>query len=685
MRRRALLLGAAVGWAGVVGLLTFCQPADRTDTGAASAPAADSTGSATTRYAFANQNPHAGYVGAEACAPCHQQIYHDFKQTGKGRAFGRPKPGEGPERIGGPRSVVYDRFSDRYYRAEWRGPALYVVEWQLAPNGRDTTHYRAERADYVIGSGNQTRSFLMERAGYFYELPITWYSAKQLWDLSPGYENGHNTGFSRTVGEQCLGCHNSRNQFVPNSVNQFARVGDGMSCESCHGPGAPHLAKWQGRSEELESRSQEPGARRDALAHSLLAPRSSLLDSSIVNPARLPVTAQLDVCRQCHLEGVTVEKAGRHLTDYRPGLRLADFADVFIPAKPGADATHFGFASHAERLQLSRCFITSSGKLTCSTCHNPHQPLGPRPMATYNQQCQTCHKPEACGAAHGARLAVGNDCVKCHMARSGTTDIPHVSSRDHLIRRKLSQDAAPAPDAAKLKSQLVVLRSFTVSDDSAADERARAVAAMLYFEQQESNPAYLQAVRGAVSQLELAQRLKYAWLAHDPTAVGSALASLRPDQLTDPYAAYYAGQLGKLQGARPDAWLARAVALAPANADLRFEQAAALAEGGDRPAAEAAYRELLRLQPWHKRALLNLGYLRLLQGDYPDALKLTREAKRQDPTYALAWENEANIELQQGHVPQALHLLDELVRRFPAQASKYRELQARIRAAAARN
>ena len=109
------------------------------------------------------------------------------------------------------------------------------------------------------------------------------------------------------------------------------------------------------------------------------------------------------------------------------------------------------------------------------------------------------------------------------------------------------------------------------------------------------------------------------------------------------------------------------------------EQARAAA--GDVSGAEAAYRDLLRLQPWNRRALLNLGYQRLLAGDYADALRLTRAAQHQDPTYALAYENEANIYLQQGDAPAALRLLSNLEKRFPAQAPKYQALAARVRAA----
>ena len=158
-------------------------------------------------------------------------------------------------------------------------------------------------------------------------------------------------------------------------------------------------------------------------------------------------------------------------------------------------------------------------------------------------------------------------------------------------------------------------------------------------------------------------------------------AALALAAVSNPYSAYYVGQLRRQQGQPYVPWLARAVALAPANPDFRYELAAARAATGDAPGAEAAYRELLALQPWNRRALLNLGYQRLLARDYADALRLTRAAQHQDPTYALAYENEANIYLQQGDAPAALRVLTSLEQRFPAQAGKYRALAARVRAA----
>src|SRR5258708_2846057 len=61
---------------------------------------------------------------------------------------------------------------------------------------------RREEMPYTIGSGSQTRSYLYQRDGFLFESPITWFSEKSRWDLSPGYENSL-THFHRPIEPRC--------------------------------------------------------------------------------------------------------------------------------------------------------------------------------------------------------------------------------------------------------------------------------------------------------------------------------------------------------------------------------------------------------------------------------------------------------------------------------------------------
>ena len=64
--------------------------------------------------------------------------------------------------------------------------------------------------DYFVGSNSAGRSFVTEREGYLFELPVTWYAQRKIWDASPGYESDREIRLTRAVEPTCLWCHASR-------------------------------------------------------------------------------------------------------------------------------------------------------------------------------------------------------------------------------------------------------------------------------------------------------------------------------------------------------------------------------------------------------------------------------------------------------------------------------------------
>jgi len=322
------------------------------------------------------------YVGDQVCASCHADIHTAYQKTWKAHSLLPVTPAlERIEDFSAP--PAYDPHRDFYYWARWESDSLYIYEARL--RGRDTLYLRRERVDFTIGSGHQTRSYLLWRGGYLYEAPLTWYVAKKRWDLSPGYHDGQNSRFSREIQPSCLACHASGFRPVPNTYNRYTEVGGPLGCESCHGPASKHV--------------QNPA-----------------------DPAyhwhRWPADRQMDVCSRCHLEGITVQKRPR----FHPGDTLAQWAAIFLPEK--ADLGAFGIASHVERLKRSKCF--QLGQASCLTCHHPHPTT---PVPTYEARCQSCHTTGCKNPAHPT-----TGCVSCHMPRDTTIDIPHVRFTDHYIR-----------------------------------------------------------------------------------------------------------------------------------------------------------------------------------------------------------------------------------------------------------
>jgi hypothetical protein len=137
---------------------------------------------------------------------------------------------------------------------------------------------------------------------------ITWYSRKQKWDLSPCYEKD-NLHFERFIKPACLFCHSNRFDHVAGTENRYRPpnfMGHAIGCERCHGPGELHVRT-------PERLSDEP--------------------PNIVNPARLQPALREAVCQQCYLQGdIRIVRAGRSLSDYRPGLPLSSVESVFVKA-----------------------------------------------------------------------------------------------------------------------------------------------------------------------------------------------------------------------------------------------------------------------------------------------------------------------------------------------------------------
>ncbi len=52
---------------------------------------------------------------------------------------------------------------------------------------------------YLIGSGRYCRSYVVEVDGFLQESPLTWYTAKRQWGLSPGYDFAQHWSFERPI------------------------------------------------------------------------------------------------------------------------------------------------------------------------------------------------------------------------------------------------------------------------------------------------------------------------------------------------------------------------------------------------------------------------------------------------------------------------------------------------------
>lgn len=365
---------------------------------------------------YLNHNDTVQYVGIDACKNCHYEIYQSFIRTGMGKSFKRALESKSAANFHQVKPV-YDSFKDLYYIPFTISDSMYVKEFRLGKN-KDTVFSRTQKIDYIVGSGQHTNSHLYQVNGYLYQIPITWYVQKKIWGLAPGFEGGHNVRFSRAIEMECMSCHNALPQNDKRASNKYISIPEGINCERCHGPGSLHVfEKTQGH----------------------LIDTSKQMDPTIINPRRLSRQQQIDICQRCHLQGNTVLKEGKSFSDFRPGMKLNDFMEVYNPHYKGRD-DEFIMASHAQRLQQSQCYIKSvnpsdeSKKFTCISCHNPHVSVKETGAQVFNQSCMQCHSKQNCKESLLNRNRLQDNCVQCHMPISGTSDIPHVSIHDHRIQ-----------------------------------------------------------------------------------------------------------------------------------------------------------------------------------------------------------------------------------------------------------
>ena len=357
----------------------------------------------------------AGYVDTATCRSCHHRIYDEYQKTTMGRAFYLPDPEKMVEDWSENNSYYHEP-SQRQYEMTRRGDKFYVRRYQLDAQGR-RIHHLEKQVTHVMGSGARARSYIHQTPnGRMVELPISWYAQENSWGMAPGYDKPDHAGFTRIITNRCMFCHNG----YPFSAMKADRPGwdhdpsfigeipMGIDCQRCHGPGEEHI--------------------REAYNPTSL----ERVRKTITNPARLGAERQLDICMQCHLETPfrtpkSVLRFGRSFYSYRPGEPLSDYIVHFDYEEGTGHEDDFLIVSAAYRLRKSACFQQSS-KMTCTTCHDPHESLPPSERAAhYRQVCLGCHEVES----HFQSA----DCTDCHMPARRTKDVVRVVMTDHFIQR----------------------------------------------------------------------------------------------------------------------------------------------------------------------------------------------------------------------------------------------------------
>jgi Flp pilus assembly protein TadD len=392
------------------------------------------------------------FIGAERCAECHRPEADAWRTSTHARAGGAP----GRVEVIAPFDGTPLRFADAEVIPRSSGGRFSFTVRQSGADDRVLT------VDGVVGGGHMqgggTQGFLTRYAdGTWRFLPFD-YSRQQATWFCNTIARG-NRGWvpvtpalaitdcvdwppSRVIGDEprfsnCQSCHGSQIRVSLDTSARAYRTGIqslGIDCESCHGPGAPHLA-----------RLRDPAA----VARGEVGMRAL---------ATLSKDQSLGTCWQCHALKDQLRPG------YSSGLTLAEFYSIRLPQLgdeaflPDGRVRTFAYQ---EGHRYSDCY--RNGGMTCTSCHDPHSQQyrdvtgTPLPGRFDDHQCTSCHASKADSVSrhtHHASASPGSRCTSCHMPylqqpELGTA-IPYARS-DHSIPipRPLADSALGIVSACK--------------------------------------------------------------------------------------------------------------------------------------------------------------------------------------------------------------------------------------------
>jgi tetratricopeptide (TPR) repeat protein len=342
------------------------------------------------------QNP--GYLGPQACVPCHRARVAEFLRTPHARACRTPSDGPMPPGFEPGKSTYITGTPGLRFNMTRENGGYFLTARQNGANPEEQTR---SRIDLLYGANKADEVFFSWKGDRLYEQMVVWLHPSNQWANTP-YDPHGSGGFAREATTRCLECHNTWFEHVRGTVNEYKPESFilGVSCERCHGPGKEHV----------EFHRSQPMA--DA-AH------------AIIHPGRLSRERQIEVCTQCH--GNLTRARGVALS-YRPGKPLEDYYRTAAAKHPEEDHV----ANQVKYLRQSKCF-QNSDSLTCTTCHDPHRPHDPADAGAARKACLQCHKPDSCSDHPNLPAEVRDDCISCHMPQRVWMNVHFHTATDRYV------------------------------------------------------------------------------------------------------------------------------------------------------------------------------------------------------------------------------------------------------------
>ena len=362
-----------------------------------------------------------GYVGNAACAGCHAAIFGQHEHSRHAttlhsaslRELGKlaPRVGDLP---GGQARVEQTEDGDGYR----------IVVPSMDMSGP---------LQYALGSGKSGMTYVTLLGRHLFEMRASYFPGQLKWKTTPGQEGkarqpGMGADHTDVEAHQCILCHVTT---LADGTNVPEKRFFGVGCEACHGAGGAHVAQMQ-----KGVPASDAGVQAD-IHRDISMERLGQWDAKRLN----------ELCGNCHRTLPT------------PTATPADPPDLRFTSR---------FQPYA--LMLSRCFKESGNRLSCITCHNPHENTS-HDQSRYEAACLSCHSgsgnrqqatgnrqaapapatmrtaaPASSKGSNGKVCPVNarSGCIGCHMPRKQmmATSMTGTTAPDHFIRVQRKNEEA---------------------------------------------------------------------------------------------------------------------------------------------------------------------------------------------------------------------------------------------------
>ncbi|MFG1296639.1 tetratricopeptide repeat protein [Xanthobacter variabilis] len=613
-----------------------------------------------------------GHVGSAACASCHADETRAWLSSHHAAAMALATP----ETVRGDFDdvrVSVKGASARFFRD---GPR-YMVETD-GPDGRTETF----EISHVFGVTPLQQYLVTFPDGRLQALPFAFDTRPkadggQRWfhlypDAPPvASDPMHWTKLYQNWNFMCAECHSTAvaRNYDPAADTfhtTFSEVSVG--CESCHGPGAAHVAWAKGGADPNTPHKGFPTVAA-ARAEADFTP-----DPHTGSPAKGASRAigdEVEGCARCHA------RRGIFSEHWRPGLSLTD---THLPTllstglfEDDGQMRDEVFNDHSFKQSL----MYSKG-VVCSDCHDPHSG---RLKAEGAQVCSQCHLPEKfettahTGHAPGPKAP---DCISCHMPVRTYMGVDR--RHDHSFR-------IPRPD------RTVSIGTPNTCNDCHADKSAawaaEAVArwhgpdrkgfqtwAEPFHAARAGDPAARSALLRLAQDAAVPGLVRATALAEVQRFPSAATAAVNGPALSDPDPMVRVVALRSLAGLPPQArWQRGSTLLDDPSPVVRLEVASLLADVAPNAVPEADRDRLIRVFGEYEAAQKvnadrpegrgNLATFLARQGDIAGAERELKAGLKLDPSAASLAVNLADLYRTQGREQEAEAVLRDAIAHAP--------------------